>query len=132
MTSTALPIMTPHRSGNNQNGNGQIPSNGKPPKKTKKIKGCLIKTIIIFLFAFVFIAIIAGAFLVYQYFTIAATLPSVEDMKSRASQFETTRFFDRNGDLLYEMIDPNAGRRTYIPLEADLSLCDSCHNCDRR
>ena len=38
-------------------------------------------------------------------------------MKSHASQFETTRFYDRNGDLLYEMIDPNAGRRTYIPLE---------------
>ena len=117
VTSTALPITTPHRSGNNQNGNGQIPPNGKPLKKRKNIKGCLVRTIIIFLFAFVFIAIVAGAFLVYQYFTIAATLPSVEDMKSRASQFETTRFFDRNGDLLYEMIDPNAGRRTYIPLE---------------
>lgn len=83
----------------------------------KKNSGCLLKVLIALLFAMVIGIVLAGAFLVYQYFTIAATLPSVEDMKSRASQFETTRFFDRNGDLIYEMIDPNAGRRTYTPLE---------------
>jgi len=54
---------------------------------------------------------------VYQYFTIAATLPSVEGLKERASQFETTRIYDRNNQLLYEVLDPNAGRRTYIPLK---------------
>ena len=91
----------------------------KPPptKKPRDAKGCLLKLIIAFLFLIVLGIVLAGAFLVYQYYTIAATLPSVEDMRERASQFETTRFYDRNGDLLYEMIDPNAGRRTYIPIE---------------
>ncbi len=94
--------------------------NGPPPQKpTKKFDfgGCLIKTIVILLFLIVLGIVIAGVFLVYQYFTIAATLPSVEDIRARASQFETTKFYDRNGDLLYEMIDPNAGRRTYTSIE---------------
>ena len=91
---------------------------GQPPaRKTRDVKGCLLKLIIAILFFIVLGIVLAGAFLVYQYYTIAATLPSVEDMRERASQFETTRFYDRNGDLLYEMIDPNAGRRTYIPIE---------------
>ena len=116
VTSTALPITKPRKTSKSRNGNDQPPRNGKTETDGRNLKGCLVKAVIIFLFAFVLIVIIAGAFLVYQYFTIAATLPSVEDM-TRASQFETTRFYDRNGDLLYEMIDPNAGRRTYIPLE---------------
>ncbi|MCX6053567.1 MAG: transglycosylase domain-containing protein [Chloroflexi bacterium] len=79
--------------------------------------GCFTKTIILLLFALVIGLVIAGAFLVYQYFTIAATLPSIEDIQAKASQFETARFYDRNGGLIYELIDPNAGRRTYTTLE---------------
>ncbi|MRR32072.1 penicillin-binding protein, partial [bacterium] len=81
------------------------------------LNGCLVKGVVILLFAIVLGLVISGAFLVYQYFTIAASLPGIEDIKQKASQFETTRFYDRNGQLLYEMIDPNAGRRTYIPIE---------------
>ncbi len=87
----------------------------KPRRKVNR-SGCLVKSLVIGLFAAVIIALIAGVILVSQYFRIAATLPSVADIKQRASQFETTRFYDRNGQLLYEMIDPNAGRRTYVPL----------------
>ncbi len=97
-----------------------VKRNGPPPKKVKgdfDFSGCLVKVIIILLFAIVLGILIAAGFLVYQYFTIAATLPSVDEMRARASQFETTRFYDRNENLIYEMIDPNAGRRTYTPLE---------------
>lgn len=87
------------------------------PKKGSKFGGCLIKGMVSLLFLLVLGLIAAGAFLVYQYFTIAATLPGIEDIKLKASQFETTRFYDRNGKLLYEMIDPNAGLRSYIPLD---------------
>jgi len=87
------------------------------PKKGLNLNSCLVKGIVILLFTIVLGLVIAGAFLVYQYFTIAASLPGIEDIKQRASQFETTRFYDRNGQLLYEMIDPNAGRRTYIPID---------------
>ena len=48
---------------------------------------------------------------------IARTLPSVDELQTRASQFETTYILDRNGNILYEIVDPNAGKRTYVPLE---------------
>ena len=53
----------------------------------------------------------------YEYYSIASSLPSVSDLQQRTSQFETTRILDRNGNLLYEIVDPNAGRRTFVPLE---------------
>ena len=52
----------------------------------------------------------------YQYYSIAATLPSVDDLRGHTSQFETTLILDRNGNVLYEILDPNAGRRTYVKL----------------
>ena len=55
--------------------------------------------------------------MIFQYFTIAAGLPSVDDLAQYASQFETTRIYDRNENLIYEIIDPNAGRRTYTSLD---------------
>ena len=97
---------------------------GQPPHITrirksiwpKNFRGCLMRAIVICLFALVLGVVIAGAFLVYQYFTIASSLPGVSDLQQKTSQFETTRFYDRNGQVIYEMLDPNAGRRTYIPL----------------
>lgn len=87
------------------------------PKKSLNVGGCLVKAIVILLFALVIGLVISGAFLVYQYFTIAATLPSIEDIREKTSQFETTRFYDRNGQMIYEMIDPTAGRRTYTTID---------------
>jgi penicillin-binding protein 1C len=54
--------------------------------------------------------------MVLGYFSIASELPSVDDLRDRASQFETTRVFDGGGNLLYEIVDPQAGRRTRVPL----------------
>jgi membrane peptidoglycan carboxypeptidase len=68
------------------------------------------------LFAAVGLFVAAASFGVYQYYAVARTLPSVEDLQSRAAQFETTRILDREGNLLYEILDPQAGRRTYVPL----------------
>ncbi len=53
----------------------------------------------------------------FQYFRIRNTLPDVASLRQKASQFETTRILDRNGNQLYEIIDPSAGRRTYMPLD---------------
>src|SRR5215204_409123 len=79
--------------------------------------GCLARGFIFALFSLVIIAILGGSGLVISYYRIARTLPSVVDLKNRASQFETTRILDRNGNVLYEIIDPNAGRRTFITLD---------------
>jgi penicillin-binding protein 1C len=84
---------------------------GKAPKKKKSFPWQAI------LGAILFLLIIAIVFVGMQYFRIASTLPSVAELRSRTSQFETTRILDRNGNILYEMVDPNAGKRTYVPLE---------------
>jgi membrane peptidoglycan carboxypeptidase len=78
---------------------------------------CLVRGFIFSLFALVVLAILGGSALLISYYRIARTLPSVNDLKDRTSQFETTRILDRNGNSLYEILDPNAGRRTYVPLD---------------
>jgi 1A family penicillin-binding protein len=66
-----------------------------------------------------FAILVLGVFTVgfYQYYRIASQLPNIGNLRQKAAQFETTRILDRNGDVLYEILDPNAGRRTYVPLE---------------
>ncbi|HZD58547.1 MAG TPA: biosynthetic peptidoglycan transglycosylase, partial [Anaerolineales bacterium] len=83
----------------------------------KKGLGCLVRLAIVGLFFFVVVTLGVGSFLVYQYYTIAATLPDVNSLRQNAAQFETTRILDRNGNVLYEILDPTAGRRTYVSLD---------------
>jgi membrane peptidoglycan carboxypeptidase len=80
-------------------------------------KGCLLRGLVISLFSFVLIGLCAASIVVYQYSAIASTLPDVSDLRDRTSQFQTTRILDRNGQPLYEILDPNAGRRTYVTLD---------------
>ncbi len=90
----------------------------KPPRADGAGRsGCLVRGVVIAAFSLVIIAILGLSFILVQYFTIAAGLPSVDDLRQYASQFETTRIYDRNGNLIYEILDPNAGRRTYTNLE---------------
>jgi penicillin-binding protein 1C len=78
---------------------------------------CLVRMAVLALFAGAALLVLLLSLAVLQYFALAATLPSVEDLQSHAAQFETTRILDRDGHLLYEILDPQAGRRTYTPLE---------------
>ena len=50
------------------------------------------------------------------YAAIARDLPSPNELRQRASTFQSTRIFDREGNLLNETFDPNAGRRIEVPL----------------
>lgn len=84
---------------------------------SQKQGGCLVYGILGSVFVFIIIGILTLSFLIFQYFRIASDLPSVEDLRQYASQFETTRIYDRNGNLIYEILDPNAGRRTYTSLD---------------
>lgn len=79
-------------------------------------RSCLIWGFIAVLLTGFIFTIGIGLFLLFQYYSIARTLPSVGDLRQRASQFETTHIYDRNGNLIYEIVDPNAGRRTYVKL----------------
>ncbi len=85
--------------------------------KQKQGWSCLLQMGLIALITGIVLVVIAGSFGIYQYYKIASTLPDVEDLRAQAAQFETTRILDREGNVLYEILDPNAGRRTYVPLE---------------
>ena len=92
-----------------------------PPAATtrdwRRNLGCLLRTFVIYLFIVVVLGLCGASFVLYQYYSIARELPNVAELRQRASQFETTRILDRNGNVLYEILDPTAGRRTYVPLE---------------
>jgi 1A family penicillin-binding protein len=101
------------------------PRPSQPPPSRPRISlnwlggswGCLLRAFIFSLFGLVILAVIGASVLMISYYRIARTLPSVDDLRNRASQFETTRILDRYGNPLYEILDPNAGRRTYVPLD---------------
>ncbi len=95
---------------------GKKAKKARPPKNGKK-SGCFGKTLLIGAIVFLLVMMGVAAFAIYKYFDIAKTLPAVDELQNRASQFETTRILDRNGNILYEIVDPNAGKRTYVPLE---------------
>ncbi len=67
--------------------------------------------------AFVTLAAILLGIALIGYAIIAQDLPAPTELKALASDFQTTRIFDRNGNLLNETFDPNAGRRTAVSLE---------------
>jgi 1A family penicillin-binding protein len=50
------------------------------------------------------------------YAWLAAQLPSAAELRSRSFQFATTQIVDREGNLLWEIIDPTGGRRTDVSL----------------
>ncbi|MBN1877748.1 MAG: transglycosylase domain-containing protein [Anaerolineae bacterium] len=58
-----------------------------------------------------FLALIGG---VVSYIIIAAELPPAEELRAREPKFASSQIIDRDGNLLYEMMDQNAGKRTYV------------------
>ena len=99
---------------------GRRPSETARPQKPVKKKSFgarLLNLFLILISLLILAGIIAGSYGIYQYFRIKSTLPDVAELRDRAAQFETTRILDRDGNVLYEIFDPSAGRRTYVPLE---------------
>ncbi len=51
------------------------------------------------------------------YANIALRLPAPDELGARSATFVSTKIYDRQGGLLYELFDPQWGRRTKVPLE---------------
>jgi penicillin-binding protein 1C len=92
------------------------PAPRRSPPNGRRLLGCLLRVSLASLFVFALILVCGASVLLYQYYSIARTLPDFRNLDQKASQFETTRILDRNGNVLYEILDPNAGRRTYVHL----------------
>jgi penicillin-binding protein 1C len=50
------------------------------------------------------------------YIVIASQLPPPNELRARASKFETVTIYDRDGGLLHTLADPETGDRRYVPL----------------
>src|SRR5690348_3148405 len=80
------------------------------------------KPLLFLLSAGVFLAmLLVGAFMVPFVGGVAAAAKASSalggiEAQPHAATFQTSRIYDRNGTLLYEFVDPKAGRRTAISL----------------
>jgi len=81
-------------------------------RASSALKGVLVVTVLLMAAAFLVLSLGAIA---YAY--VALQLPDPDNLTGRAASFKSTKFFDRNGQLLYEMIDPQGGRRTIVKLD---------------
>jgi membrane peptidoglycan carboxypeptidase len=92
---------------------------GYRESRVDKVSGCALRMVILGLFGAAIIGILSASVMLFQYYKIvkAENWPDVGELYQRSSQFETTRIFDRNGNLLYEIMDPSGGRRSYVPLD---------------
>ncbi len=81
--------------------------------------GCFLRMVVLALFGAALVAIVAASVMLTTYYSIvnAEDWPDVGELYQRTSQFETTRILDRNQNVLYEIVDPNAGRRSYVSLD---------------
>jgi penicillin-binding protein 1C len=70
------------------------------------------------LFSVALVALVGVAALLTFYSTFARDLPSAEEIQQLSTQsFETTRLYDRTGrELLWEIVPPDTGLRSYVPL----------------
>ncbi|MDF1514693.1 MAG: transglycosylase domain-containing protein, partial [Anaerolineae bacterium] len=98
----------------------RIPSNNSrqpppPPKKpTPEVNwSSLFLSLTLIGVGLFFIALVGLAF---GYIYLAAQLPSPEELRARQPNFASSQIYDRNGKLLHEIIDPDAGKRTYVPI----------------
>ena len=89
------------------------PSPTVPPRRPNRFAAGLVSGML----AFVTLAALGAALGVLGYALIARDLPAPAELRQRASAFQSTRIYDREGNLLNEVFDPNAGRRVEVTLD---------------
>src|SRR5574341_194759 len=95
----------------------------RPQPSRRRIRfswGCLVRTLMLGIVAgLVALMLGGGAASIFYARQTAPTFRDIDDitdLQGRALQFETTRIRDRNGSILYEINDPQGGRRDYVTL----------------
>lgn len=87
------------------------PQDAGAPRRGWAARGFLTAFLVTMVVALVGVAV---AMVAYVY--IAVNLPAPEELSSRSAAFISTKIYDRNGKVLYEIFDPHGGRRTLVPL----------------
>ncbi|MEZ4592567.1 MAG: PBP1A family penicillin-binding protein [Chloroflexota bacterium] len=78
---------------------------------------CLMRGVVISLMLGIVGIALTAAGLAIGYNVIASDLPPVTELNERVSTFETARIYDRNGNELASLADPNMGNRTRVSLD---------------
>jgi len=88
-----------------------------PARRKGSRRGCLGRLILIGLLLLVVGAAMGAAAAVVGYTVIASGLPNPEELEEMASSFETAVIYDRQGNQLYSLADPETGNRIYVELD---------------
>ena len=86
---------------------------GKPRRKRTGRWAAILLSLTLISVGLFFLALIAAAI---GYIVMAAQLPSPDELRAREPNFASSQIYDRDGRLLHEIIDPTAGKRTYVPI----------------
>ena len=86
---------------------------GGVPRQWRKV---LIKSFFVTVVIVVLLFFLAAGAVIAGYVAIASQLPRPEELQTRQTTFVSSKIYDREGNLLYEVTDPHGGRRTYVPL----------------
>ncbi|HEX2907989.1 MAG TPA: penicillin-binding protein 1C [Phototrophicaceae bacterium] len=72
----------------------------------------------------ILLALVTGvvALAIFVYFWLFADLPSIDRLQAGLA-LPSTRIYDRNGQLLYEILPPEGGRNTALPLDQIPAHC---------
>ena len=81
----------------------------------------LVRSFFVVVVIVVLLFFLAAATSVVGYVYIASQLPPPEELQTRQTAFVSSKIYDREGNLLYEVIDPQGGRRTKVSL-SEVSL----------
>jgi 1A family penicillin-binding protein len=100
---------------------GYVPPSRTPPKKAKRkprrwgriLSSALFILVVGIVLTFVLVAVSS----VVGYASIAAQLPPPEELRNRQTSFVSSKIYDREGNLLYEVTDPQGGKRTYVSFD---------------
>ena len=93
-------------------GDAQRAGGRRPPQRGRT----LIRVGFVAVFTLVLVFFLAVGGIVVGYVAIANELPSPRELQTRQTAFVSSKIYDREGHLLYEVTDPQGGRRTYVPL----------------
>jgi 1A family penicillin-binding protein len=85
-------------------------------RKAKQNATLLAQGFFIVALAFTLTFFVSLGLAIAGYTYIATGLPAPEELHTRSLTFASTKIYDRNGGLLYEVFDPQGGRRTLVPL----------------
>jgi 1A family penicillin-binding protein len=109
-------------------GRGEPPvgDRGNPPRLPYRVRPRGYHTVaprhhlwqgfVFLLFSLGVLSLLVVLVMIAGYYYIAAQLPAPEELQERSFTFASTQIYDRNGSLMWELIHPNAGRRTWMPL----------------